>query len=202
MTAAPTAYPLAWPPGWPRERNRQDPKFRTVTGPVAEKKSREITMEDARHRLSAELDKLGARYPVLSTNVELRVAGPRRANGQAPSDTGVAVYFQLKNKPIVLACDRWRTVAGNIAAIAAHIDAMRGMDRWGVGSLDQMFTGYSLLPAPIVPEDWRTPLGNPATLAEANENYRQRMKDCAGDGPRAYELNAAIERARKEFGGG
>jgi hypothetical protein len=33
-------------------------------------------------------------------------------------------------------------VADNIAAIAAHIDAIRRQDRYGVGTLDQAFAGY------------------------------------------------------------
>jgi hypothetical protein len=88
-------------------------------------------------------------------------------------------------------------VAGNVAAIAAHIGAMRDMDRWGAGTTEQLFIGYAIRPAPTVPDDWRTPLGNPKTLAEANENYKARMRDCGGDGPTAYALNAAIDIARR-----
>lgn len=109
----------------------------------------------------------------------------------------------LNNKPAVLACDRWRTVAGNVAAIAAHMNAMRSMDRWGVGSLDQMFAGYLTLPAPIVTADWRTPLGNPATLAHAEAVYREKMRtahpDNGGSHAAAAALNAAIEIARREL---
>ena len=62
-----------------------------------------------------------------------------------PDDPGVAVYFQLHDKERVLACDKWDTVADNIAAIAAHIDGIRRQDRYGVGTIDQAFAGYSAL---------------------------------------------------------
>ena len=65
-----------------------------------------------------------------------------------PDDPGVAVYFQLHDKERVLACDKWDTVADNIAAIAAHIDGIRRQDRYGVGTIDQAFAGYSALPPP------------------------------------------------------
>jgi hypothetical protein len=58
------------------------------------------------------------------------------------------VYFKLHGKDRVLACDKWDRVADNIAAIAAHIDAIRRQDRYGVGTIDQAFAGYSALPPP------------------------------------------------------
>jgi hypothetical protein len=71
-----------------------------------------------------ELDRLGAKNPVLSTNVSLRLDGRPRSD-ENPADPGAAVYFQLSGKATVLACDRYVDVADNIAAIAAHIDALR-----------------------------------------------------------------------------
>jgi hypothetical protein len=50
----------------------------------------------------------------------------------------------LKNEPHALACDRWDRVGDNLRAIGLHIDAIRGMDRWGVGSIAQAFAGYGV----------------------------------------------------------
>ena len=105
-------------------------------------------MTDARERLADELDRLGARYVVLSTNMELRLDGQPRAGQSEPADPGVCVYFQLKDRPTVLPCDRYTTVAGNMAAIAAHIEATRAIERHGVGTLEQMFTGFQALRGP------------------------------------------------------
>lgn len=197
VTDTPTAYPLAWPSGWPRTpaTRRAPAKFRS-----GRHASDEIRLTDARDRLQRELDRMGAGGPILSTNLRLRLDGLPRAGEPAPADPGAAVYFTLKKRPIVLACDRWTKVAGNIAAIAAHLDAMRGMDRWGVGSVEQLFTGYAALPAPLSPGDWRTLLRNPTTLAAAEATYRELMRaahpDAGGSHAAAAALNEAISQAR------
>lgn len=151
--SAPTAFPLQWPAGWPRAKYRQ----RAVFGKFSSRGWKEqATVANGRERLSGELDRLGARYSVLSTNLELRLDGLPRSNQAEPYDPGVAVYFQLEGKPIALACDKWDRVADNIIALAKHIEALRGMDRWGVGTAAQAFAGYEALPAP---DPWWKTLG-------------------------------------------
>lgn len=204
MTAA---YPLAWPTGWPRTpaSRRKGPAFRSA--------GRAIDLGAARERLARELEALGATSTVLSTDVELRLDGRPRAGRPEPSDPGAAVYFRLDDRPMVLACDRWITVAGNVAAIAAHIEALRGMERWGVGTVERLFTGFLALPAPAAPgswpaEHWRSVLvlHGSATLDEAEARYRELMRtahpDAGGGHADAARLNSAITEARKELGGG
>src|SRR3546814_9453399 len=82
-------------------------------------------------RLEAELTRLGARGIILSSNLERTLSGAPRSGQADPADPGVAVYFTLKGKDTVLACDRWYRAADNMVAIAKHIEAIRGMDRWG-----------------------------------------------------------------------
>jgi len=51
-----------------------------------------------------------------------------------------------------LACDRWDKVQDNIYAIAMTIEPLRGIERWGSGSMvEQAFTGFFALPAPKSP---------------------------------------------------
>lgn len=194
-----TAYPLAWPRHRPRTPHgqRRDAAFRSADHRTG---SKPVSLPDARDRLQRELDLLRANYVVLSTNLELRLNGQPRADRVQPADPGVACYFRLKGKPIVLACDRWNAVAANIAAIAEHVGALRGMDRWGVGSVEQAFEGFAALPDPIT-NDWRALLGEPPTLAAAEAAYRERMKaahpDIGGSHAQAAALNAAIAEARK-----
>lgn len=204
MSDGVAAYPLAWPAGRPRTppsqrrvakfRSQSDATYYRLTKAVA------VTVEDARKRLADELDRLGASYIVLSTNLELRLDGQPRSRQAEPEDPGAVLYFRLRDGPIVLACDRWNSVAGNIAAIAAHIEALRGQDRWGVGTIEQAFAGFAALPPPIMVDDWRAVLGNPASLAEAEATYRDRIKsahpDAGGSHASAAALNAAIAEAR------
>ena len=210
MTAA---YPLQWPVGWKRipAHHRQGAKFAKVNTDhhpqIGTWKSiQELTVADALRRLFRELDLLSASNCVVSTNVETRADGLPRSDRRAPDDPGVAVYFQLHGKDRVLACDKWDRVADNIAAIAAHIDAIRRQDRYGVGTIDQAFAGYSALPAPgsaARHRPWHEVLGlRPhASLDEAETEYRRRAKvahpDNGGSADRMAKLNAAIADARR-----
>lgn len=202
--STPTAYPLAWPPGRPRTpaSQRNPAKFRSER----DGRTRHVTMADARSRLQAELDMLRAGSVVLSTDVELRLDGQPRS-GSEPADPGAACYFVFRRALIVLSCDRWDTVAGNVAAIAAHIKAMRGQDRWGVGTLEQAFAGYSALPAATTGQrPWRDVLcvSPGAALAAVEANYRILAKKAHPDAPggsheEMAKLNAAIAEARNEL---
>jgi hypothetical protein len=170
-------YPLSWPTGWKRtpahERQRADfGKTRTETyqekfydGRPPETRTRKrkapLTAADAAVRLEAELERLGADDAKLSTSQKLRIDGTPRSDLSEPTDVGAAVYFTLNGKPRCLACDRWTRVADNIAALAQHIDALRRIERYGVGTMEQAFAGYAALPATSA--DWPIVLGVPPT---------------------------------------
>ena len=182
------AYPLAWPSGWPRAKWRTRARFNTTNsrgGATA------LTVPVARERLSDELNRLGANYVTLSTNLELRLDGQPRGGLAEPHDPGVACYFRLNGKDTVLACDKWDRAADNIAAIAKHIEALRGMDRWGVGTMAQAFAVYQALPSP---EQWWQVLGvgERATREEINAAYR--LKAQAAHPDRQGGSHAAMAR--------
>jgi hypothetical protein len=159
-------------------------------------------MEGARTFLGGELDRLGARKPILSTNMELRLDGMPRAGQMQPNDTGAAVYFELKGKPVSLACDKWLRVEDNIWAIAKHIEALRGQERWGVGSIERAFTGYLALPAvgESSASDWWKTLGVPvnADPEMVRKAYRILVKkhhpDAAGDPELFRRIQQAMDR--------
>lgn len=196
------AYPLAWPAGWPRAKSRQRASFskKTWDSSYRWQSTGRLSVADARQRLSDELDRLGARYVTLSTNLETRLDGQPRSNQAEPADPGVAVYFRLDGKDIVLACDKWDRVADNIAAVAKHIDAIRGMDRWGVGSTRQAFAGYEALPAP---EQWWQVLGlsERAGREDIKAAYRQKAReahpDQGGSDAAMARLNAARDQGMR-----
>lgn len=158
-------------------------------------------MEKATDFLIGELDRLGAKKAVLSTNVQRRLDGRPYSNQSQPRDPGAAVYFELKGKPVSLACDKWNRVEDNVWAIAKHIEALRGQQRWGVGSIEQAFRGYTALPAvgeSSASEWWKT-LGVPvnATAAQVKDAYRILVKkhhpDFGGDPEMFRRLTKAME---------
>jgi hypothetical protein len=219
MAEPATRFPLAWPLGWARTPagRRQRAAFRkstttmVATGPVGqtrrETRDRPLTVAEALTRLAGELARLGATHELLSTNIPIRLDGLPRSGLAEPADPGVAAYFRLKGQPRCLACDRWDRTADNIAAVAQHIDALRRIDRYGVGTLDQVFAGYAAL-APAAEADWWYVLGirPTATLVEVEEAYRRLAKERhpdAGGGEQAMAmLNVARDAARRALGAG
>lgn len=217
MTDA-TRCPLSWPSGWKRTVNTQRKVSRfsassygTYASGGSYRRSRELTVADARKRLDVELERLGARDVILSTNVELTTYGEPRSGGRPPDDPGVAVYFKLHGKDRVLACDTWTTVAGNIAGIAAHIECIRGIDRYGVGTLDQAFAGYDALPPPGANNrpPWRKVFGfgpeEDISTETIQSAYRELAKllhpDLQGGSHEAMAmLNEARDAALREIG--
>jgi hypothetical protein len=176
-------YPLAWPAGWVRTLpgKRQRASFRQVrteaVNGAIQKRDVVVSVFVATQRLEAELDRLGARHPTLSTNVELRLDGRPRSDIE-PTDRGVACYFVFKGRATVFACDKWDRVADNIAAIAAHIDALRRIERYGVGSLEQALAGYKSLPADTA-ADWRSVFGFPPGSAPSRDQLDSAYKAAA-----------------------
>lgn len=207
--AAAQRHPLNWPAGWRRtpagERRRA--RFLKVTSRYNAALQRntsmrgELSVFEAVRRLQVQLNRLGADEEILSTNVELRLDGQPRSDRRTPSDPGAAVYFTMSGgKPRVLACDRWDRVADNIAALAAHIEAIRAVDRYGVGTLEQAFAGYRALAA-SASEWWQVlELTPSATRLEAEEAHRRLAKqhhpDVGGSHDTMAKLNEALETAR------
>ncbi|MCI5075630.1 DnaJ domain-containing protein [Oricola sp.] len=194
------AHPLQWPQARPRKAaaHRKRAKF-GKDGPRGWKQ--ELTVADARHRLQRELDMIGARYPVVSSNVELRLDGAPRSGQREPDDPGVCVYFDLNGKPMAMPCDTYDRVADNIAAIAAHMEATRKIERHGVASVSEMFAGFEALPAPgqANSQQWWVVLGldrHAASVADVKTAYRrlaaERHPDKPGGSQQAMaELNVA-----------
>ena len=190
------AYPTAWPVQRRREAGLRQALWRSAGS--------RLSFDQAIGRLREQtrsVTKPGENWRVremtLSTNFVLRSDGrPRRNNGY-PADVAVAFYFELDDEPHTLACDRWDRVEDNIAAIAAHIEALRGQERWGVADLKQAFAGHVALPAP---EQWFQILGvSPnADRAAIDQAYREKMKTAHPDQGGSTEAAARLNRARAE----
>jgi len=205
MTDAPLAYPLAWPAHRPRRTSGwKNGKFT--------KRGQWVTNVDSIARVKEEVRKLGGSNLLISSNVALRQDGfPRSGQGE-PADRGVCAYFSLKGEPMAVACDRYTTVADNLAAIAAHLDATRAIERHGVASASETLQTFALLAAPAgsaPTRPWREVLsmsGHPMhgdDPAEVARRYRvlaaERHPDRGGSQEAMAELNAARDAALKEI---
>jgi len=211
-----TSFPLSWPQAWPRtvaHRRKGAPFFRRARAatPGAWRLKTKLSMADVVADLYRELRLIdvGDYNVVISSNVELRADGQPYSGRKPPEDCGAAVYFKLKGKPCVLACDKWNRVEDNLSAIARHIEALRGQERWGVGSVEQAFAGYTALPAPGDSTHggaWWNILGcaHDAPFEVAKAAYlakaRELHPDNGGDHNKMAALNAAWDMCRQNFG--
>jgi hypothetical protein len=212
-----TAHPLQWPQGWPRTPaadrtsgrfNKKERQYYSLGGSWSQTK--DLTIADATERVLKELRmmKIERDDCVISTNLALRLDGLPRSNQPEPADPGVAVYWTIsKGETKVMAIDLYWRVADNLAAVAATLDAMRAIERHGGAQiLDRAFTGFTALPNPETPRDWRATLGIKSDVRDfdAVKNiYRERASeyhpDRGGSDERMAELNAALKQARAEL---
>ena len=186
-------YPLHWPSDQPRTRVRREGNFK-------------VTFGQARDELQQELDRHKATKVVLSTNIELNLSGLPRS-GIEPADPGVAVYFERKGKPLVVACDSYHKVTHNLRAVGLTLRALRDVERYAASELlERAFTGFAALP-PSASERkrWWEVLNLPPTATEEDVLAQRRAlasnlhPDLAGgDGERMAFINAAVDEFRKE----
>lgn len=222
------AYPLSWPAGWPRTpaAKRDDGhRFRSgspYSGQGTEQRytgKKMVTFIRARTLLRKELDLLKATNVVLSTNARVRADGDVRADDAERrfEDPGIAVYFTLKGKQMVMAQDAFDSLAANARSIGLAIEAIRALERHGGGTMmERAFAGFSALPPPeghVAPaRPWRAVFayseeeGADVSLEEVEARYKRLAKkyhpDAQGGDDRAMsELNAARDSARVELGG-
>ena len=194
-----TRYPLTWPRGVKR------------TPPSAQIQQHTWERADFNKvlwRLDRELTLLGAADYILSTNQPVRNDGLPYAQERRISDAGVALWFTLNGKKICLPCDKWVTIKQNTRAIAMHIEAIRGQERWGVGTTEQAFAGYAALPATAGEgRPWRQVLEiteNKVTVDVIEIHYRRLAKEFhpdvpGGDATKMAQLNRAREEALAEL---
>lgn len=198
-------FPLQWPVGYPRTKYPMEARFGS------------ITFERSRQKLFRELEKMldynDRKTIVLSTDLPLRNDGMPYASAKA-NDKGVAVYFNRKGEQMVLCCDKWKKMEHNIHAICKTVEAMRGIDRWGVSDfLKRSFQGFNALPPaahdkpkrkwwvvfeyPVMPDfigEW------PRIEAQYKSLAKKRHPDAGGTTEAFQELVSAFVEAKKLFG--
>ena len=180
--------PLCWPAGRPRLPDWK--QRRAAFAP--------LTIPAAADQLAREVRLLGADESVHEARLTLNA--PRPGSRVQPEDVGVALYFRLDQAEHALACDAWDRVEHNIRAIVLHTEALRGLDRWGVGTLAQSLRGYLVAPAE---ESWWDVLGiTPgATPAEVEKAFQHLAlaahPDRGGSAAALMRLTSARAQARR-----
>lgn len=193
------AYPLQWPAGWPRT-----PDHERQSHLAGAEHSNSQRWNLVTHRLFHELRLLKARDVVVSSNQPVRRDGIPYAAKRIIRDPGVAVYFRIEDRRLVLAQDRYEPLLDNMRSIALAVEGMRKMQRHGGDHMmERAFTGFQALPAP---KRWWEVLGveRGASMVAIHRAWKALAKrehpDFGGSGERMAEINAALSEARAENG--
>ena len=130
-------YPLQWLPQQPRTKRPNRARF----GNHSPSKAGDYLIN--------ELNRLGAKNCIISSNLQQRARGDGFYANQRVDDAGVVVYFNLKGQSKAMACDKWDRVEHNLWSLYLSVQAIRGLERWGGSEfLDGLFTGFKALPDP------------------------------------------------------
>ena len=190
---------LIRPLEWPHDVKRRHWN-KTIRGDFTADKAL-ATVASAVAKLETELSRHEATGAELSGGFLLTKGG--NVSTVAPKfgeDPAVVLRYDIGSTMYCLPCDTYDTLAMNIAAIANHLEAIRRIVRYGVGTTEQMMGAFVALPAP---KSWQQILGA-STFEEAERNYRalalKHHPDQGGNAETFREITEAIETARKEFG--
>ena len=190
VESPPSAYPLAWPAHKPRTpwNARAKGGFSGTRGEIM-------------GRLVRQVELLGGRWLIVSSNMELRADGKPHLGRAEPSDPGIAIYFEMGGKPYTMACDRFDVLSQNAAAIANHIDATRRIERYGVATAAESLQAFTALPAPKKPHEVLGVVPN-ASRDDVQRAWRAKIAithpDQTGSHEAAAEVNAARDAMLKD----
>ncbi len=194
---AASAYPLQWPEGWPRTPYPDQINTNRFS----------TTFDRAKRQLFEEMRLLKATDVVISSWLPLNRDGTPRADAarRKIEDPGVAVYFRLRGRDLVIARDAFMTVHDNLRSIGLSIEGLRQMERHGgAHMMDRAFTGFMA----IEHRDWRKVMGfapgerpGPNSLMiRWKQLAKERHPDSGGSEGQMSNLNVAYADARRELG--
>jgi len=202
--------PLTWPDNVSRTppHQRMRPRFEERSLSVAA----DFVLEEI-NRLNERRYNYDDQNVIISSNLRLKQDGTPYSGQVEPSDTGVAVYFQLNifrngkkfERPIVMTCDKWIKTAFNLYAIGKDIKAQRDRDRWGCTNYEQAFRGYVAIPERCGGLPWWEELGVKSTAGrkEIEDAFKAKAKtehpDKGGTHERWIKIQESFEQAMAQF---
>lgn len=184
------ASPLSWPIGWARTARPERSRFDT-------------TLARARDGLTHELELLGARDIVITSNAKLLRSGAIAARQGRIDDVGIAVYFTLAGEQRCIPVDKWDRIEDNMRAAELTVAALRGLDRWGAKEMvNAAFRGFQALPAGDGGSWWEAlEVAPTASELEIESAYRRLARahhpDVGGDREQFERVTAAYRQAKQ-----
>lgn len=106
---------------------------------------------DTLELIARELKHLGAKDFVLEADFresDIRLDGLPRAQARQPEFPGIRVSFESKHGPLRYQTDTCEFWQHNVRSIALGLEALRAVDRHGISSRSEQYTGFKALPGP------------------------------------------------------
>src|SRR5688572_24504135 len=132
-------HPLQWPqhtPVTPKWERGMNPSFKPG-----------LSIIDALTFLQQELEALKVQQVTLNTDYE-NIGNPRQIR-RVGQENGAVLNLRINDKIYHFACDRWVAVEQNIYALHLALQYLRHVAGWGVGTLEQVFSGFSPRVQPV-----------------------------------------------------
>ena len=98
--------------------------------------------------LDRELTQLGAKELVIEADFresDIRLDGMPRSNARVPQFPGIRIAFESKHGPLVYQTDAYSGWRENVRAIALGLQALRAVDRYGITSRAEQYTGFKAI---------------------------------------------------------
>lgn len=133
-------------------------RFRPITWvgprtPADQRRSRhtfKAHYSDTVNLLDREIENLGAREYTIEADFsesDIRLDGMPRANARQPKFPGVRVAFDSRHGPLVYQTDSCQFWQHNLRSIALGLEALRAVDRYGITSRAEQYTGFRAIEA-------------------------------------------------------
>lgn len=125
-----------WPPDFSRAKQSSDP-FRA-------------SWSDTLGILQWELGWLGSNEVVIEAGFrerDIRLDGWPRSDARQPDFPGVIISFESKHGPLRYGTDAFPRWQSNLRAIALGLEALRKVDRYGIGRRGEQYQGWKQLPS-------------------------------------------------------
>jgi hypothetical protein len=150
----------------------------------------ESSWSSTRDLLARELRQLRARNVILEIDVlpgHIRLDGELKANARV-SSPAVRLHFDTDDGHVTFPADRFASWHDNVRAIALAMEALRKIERYGVGRGDEQYSGFLQLEA-----GQGIALGGMTRDDAINllDEYADRDWGLTEDGPRIYRLARA-----------
>lgn len=155
--------------------------------------------DDTLRLLSYELEKLGAKSVVIEAffaEDDLRLDGWPRA-GRRPAQPGVIVSFDSRHGPLRYGTDAFPEYEANLRAIGLGLEALRKVDRYGIGKRGEQYQGWKAIEA--APRDRLVSRGR-EIIENHGGNVRDALRATHPDRPGGVEEDFKAVNAAREAG--